>query len=89
MACWTEAREEDSGGFWPSHAAVAAQGQADASEVTAMRALGWRQKPAGHSSKEQLCWGTLDPGFCCTWASPSLWLGDAGPVSRLESDLAA
>ena len=61
MACWTGAREEDSGGFWPSHAAVAAQGQADASEVTAMRALGWRQKPAGHSSKEQLCWGTLDP----------------------------
>ena len=60
MAGWTEARKEDSGGFWPSCAAIATQGQADAAEVTVMRALGWRQKLASLSSKDQLCWGTLD-----------------------------
>ena len=41
-------------------AAVATQGQADAAEVTVTHAVGWRLKPAGHSSKDQLCWGPLD-----------------------------
>lgn len=41
MDDWTGAKKGDGHGSWPSCAATAAQGQAEATEVTAMCAPDW------------------------------------------------
>lgn len=69
VAGWAGARKGDGHGCWPFCAAAAAQGQAEAAEVTVMCAPGWRQTPASDRSQGQLPKGTLSPGSRCMWAT--------------------
>lgn len=82
MAGWARARKGDGHGFWLFCAAAAAQGQAEAAEVTVMCTPGCRQNPTSDSSQGQLSRGTL-----VSWLSLHVgflpWLGDTVPMSKL------
>lgn len=88
MAAWTGARKGGGHGSWPSCPTAAAQGQAEAAEVTATCTQAGGRIQKGQVSRPALWGGHLVP-----WLSLHmgflLWLGATVPGSRLGIVLAA